>query len=90
MAQGRGLHSDAPETLLERAAFGLGWAVDRALAKPRAIRNRLHIEWVIVRNAYRRGFRRLKPGHFGYVPAQRSASYAHERATATASDRQVS
>lgn len=88
MTQGRGLHSDAPETLLERAAFGLGWAVDRALAKPRAIRNRLHIEWVIVRNAYRRGFHRLKPGQFGYGRGPLSASYAHERATA--SDRQVS
>ena len=92
-AHGGGIHR-SPLTRLERAAYRLGWAVDFALAKPRRVRDRLRLEWVLVRNAYRQGFHRLKPGQFGYVDDAtrevRRATYAHERAAATgASDRQV-
>jgi len=88
--QSRGIHIEGPPNLLERAAFGVGWALDFALVKPRRVRQRLRIEWMSIRNAYRAGFHRLKPGQFGYAARRERATYAHERAAATgASDRQV-
>lgn len=98
----RGLHSAEPPTLLERAFHRLGWAVDRALIKPRNVRNRIQLEIALLRSAFNRGYAELKPGQFGYDRAQQiraefaertRAQYAQERAESSApspSDRQVS
>lgn len=82
-----GMRRDPPG-LLERAAYGLGWAIDFALIKPRALHSRLRLDWMFLRNAYNDGFRKAKPGQFGYVGAA-SAEYARERAEAQSQGRQV-